>query len=259
MTIASTKVPSTYTFMATQLTTPASIYCYKPGVYDTSNAQKLSVGPADLVILTPGVYYFKSGLDIGGRLIGGYEGGVSGVALMFDECNNQCIFSGNSAKTIALNAGSRLRPPATGGTPATAAIDWNNQLVQTSGPSGPTPPVLMTLLVTKDTNGPGGTQACVVPTSGPFIEPNNCQAGQNTTINIAGGGSLFLQGVQYMPTDNVVMNGGSAGTGIVGQIYSWTLTYTGGTTIDQEGAASEGAGILRLDGACTAPGTPCAP
>jgi len=259
LTIASTKVPSSYTFMPTQLTTPSKIFCYNPGIYATSNSQKLSVGPADLVILTPGAYYFKSGLDVGGRLIGGYEAGAPGVALMFDECNNQCTFSGNNALTITLNAGSRVRPPGSGGAPATAAIDWNNQPVQTSGPSGPTPPILLTLLVNKDTNGPGGTQGCVVPTSPPFVEPNNCNANQNQTIQIAGGGSTFLQGVQYMPTDNVAINGGSTGIGIVGQIISWTLTYTGGTTINQEGAASQGPGLMRLDEACTAPGTPCVP
>ncbi len=58
----------------------------------------------------------------------------------------------------------------------------------------------------------------------------------NKTINLAGGGSLFLQGVEYMPTDNVNINGGSTGTGLVGQIIAWTLTYTGGTHINQEGA-----------------------
>ena len=117
----------------------------------------------------------------------------------------------------------------------------------------------MTILVKKDTNASGGAQGCVVPTSGAFIEPAACDANKNKTINMAGGGSLFLQGVQYMPSDNVNINGGSAGTGLVGQIIAWTLTYTGGTLINQEGATAEGPGLLRLDGACTASATPCSP
>jgi hypothetical protein len=76
---------------------------------------------------------------------------------------------------------------------------------------------------------------------------------------MAGGGSLALEGVQYAPTDNVEISGGSTGTGQVGQIISWTLKYSGGTHINQEGPATEGPGTLRLDAACTVPGTPCNP
>jgi hypothetical protein len=60
-----------------------------------------------------------------------------------------------------------------------------------------------------------------------------------------------------MPTDNVAISGNSTSNGRVGQIISWTLKYSGGVQINQEGAANEGPGILRLDAACTAPSTPC--
>jgi hypothetical protein len=250
---------SVYTFMATQ--DPTKVYCYKPGIYDpTSNSKQLAVGPAEVAILMPGAYYFKSpygGLTVGGRLLGGYRPSNPGVVLMFDECNNQCIFSGNSALTIALNAGTKY-PPGTAGTSAVAAHDWNDQLVQTSGPSSPTPPILLTLMVKKDTDGPGGTQGCVVPAY-PDREPDDCEASHNTTINIAGGGSLDLEGVQYAPTDNFAISGGSTGTGQVGQVWAWTIDYKGGTQINQQGAGSNGPGVLRLDSACTAPGTPCNP
>jgi Putative Flp pilus-assembly TadE/G-like len=241
-------------FMATQ---PLDkVYCYKPGIYDpSSNSKRLSSGPAEVVILMPGAYYFKSpngGLDIGGWLLGGYRPNTAGVALVFDECSNQCIFSGNNALTIALNAGTKF-PPGTSGSAATAAIDWNNQLVQTSGPASPTPPLLMTLLVNKD-------PSCFVPTSAPFQEPLGCDPGtHDKTINIAGGGSLALEGVQYAPTDNIEIAGGSSGTGHVGQIIAWTLKYSGGTHINQEGPPSQGPGTLRLDAACTAPSSPCSP
>jgi len=250
---------SVYAFAATQ--DPAKVYCYKPGIYaPDSNPKRLVAATGDLVILMPGAYYFKSpygGLDIGGRIVGGYRPGTAGVALMFDECNNQCTFSANNAVTVALNAGSKY-PPGTSGTSATAALDWNNQLVQTSGPSSPTPPVLMTLMVRKDIGGPGGTQGCVVPPY-PDREPDDCDASDNTTINMAGGGSLAVEGVQYAPTDNIAISGGSAGVGQVGQVWAWTIDYKGGTQINQEGAGSLGPGVLRLDSACTAPGTPCNP
>lgn len=237
---------SVYTFMATQ--SPSRVYCYQPGIYDTSNAKQLVVAGGDVALLMPGAYYFKSGLDVSGRILGGYRPSTRGVALMFDECLSQCIFSGNTAQLIALNSGTKY-PPGTAGTGATAAHDWNDQLVQTSGPDGPTPPLLMTLLVNKD-------PSCFVPTSAPFVEPAGCDPGtHNKTINIAGGGSLALEGVQYVPTDNVEIHGGSTGTGQVGQIIAWTLFYSGGTHINQEGPLVEGPGIIRLDAACTVPST----
>lgn len=241
---------SVYAFMATQ--DPTTTFCYKPGVYDTTNSKQLVIGGSEVGILLPGAYYFVSGLDVSGRLIGGYRPGVPGVALMFDECSAQCIFSGNTAVTIALNAGTKF-PPGTAGTSATAAVDWDGQLVQTSGPSSPNPQLLITLLVIKD-------PSCYVPTSPPFQEPSGCDPGtHNKTLNLAGGGSLALEGVQYAPTDNVEIHGGSTGTGQVGQIIAWTLFYSGGTHINQEGPPVEGPGTLRLDAACTLPGVACNP
>ena len=253
---------SVYTFMATQ--DPAKIYCYKPGIYEpSSNPKRFIVDNGDVVILLPGAYHFKGprgGLDVSGRLIGGYRPGAEGVVLMLEECgssNPNCIFSANNAVTIALNVGTKY-PPGTAGVSAIAARDWNNRAVETSGPSSPTPPVLLTLMVKKDTDGPGGTQGCVVPPY-PDREPDDCEASHNRTINMAGGGSLAIEGVQYAPTDNVAVRGGSAGTGQVGQIWAWTIDYSGGTQINQQGAGSLGPGVLRLDAACTAPGTPCNP
>jgi hypothetical protein len=251
---------SVYTFMATQDTT--KVYCYRPGIYDPSNSSnQLVAGTGDVIILMPGAYYFKSpngGLDVSSRIIGGYRPGSAGVVLMFDECSNShCVFTGNNALTIALNAGSKY-PPGTTGTSAIAARDWNNRAIETSGPGSPTPPILMTLMVNKDTNGPGGTQGCTIPAY-PGREPDTCDAAKNKTLNLAGGGSLDVEGVQYAPTDNIEIHGGSSGTGQVGQLWAWTIFYTGGTAINQEGAGSLGPGTLRLDGACTAPGTPCIP
>jgi len=249
--------PTRYAFMATQA--PNTIYCYNPGTYSSGSGAKnatITVANGDVALLKPGAYYLRSGLNVSGRVIGGYDPGHPGVALMFDEVgpgnNSSAIFDGNSAQTIALNAGTRFPPTFAGGTPATAAIDWSGQAVETSGPNGPTPPLLISLLVKKD---PG----CYVPSGSPFVEPSGCNAGKDKTLNMAGGGSLALEGVQYAPTDNVEIHGGSSGNGRVGQIISWTLFYSGGTQINQQGPNTLGPGILRLDGACTAPGTPCAP
>jgi hypothetical protein len=251
---------SVYTFMATQ--DPTKVYCYRPGIYDpSSSSRQLVAGTGDVIILMPGAYYFKSpngGLDVSGRIIGGYRPGSEGVVLQFDECNNShCIFTGNNALTIALNAGAKY-PPGTSGTSAVAAHDWSNRAIETSGPQSPTPAILITFMVKKDTNAPGGSQGCVVPAY-PGREPADCDATKNRTLNLAGGGSLDIEGVQYAPTDNVEIHGGSSGTGQVGQIWAWTLFYSGGTQINQEGAGSLGPGTLRLDSACTAPGTPCNP
>jgi hypothetical protein len=111
----------------------------------------------------------------------------------------------------------------------------------------------MTLLVNKDST-------CFVPTSAPFQEPAGCDPGtHDKTINLAGGGSLALEGVQYAPTDNIEISGGSSGNGQVGQIIAWTLKYSGGTHINQLGPGTQGNGILRIDAACSAPTEPCNP
>ncbi len=249
------KVPPAYAFMASQAAN--TIYCFNPGVYQSGSGTKnatITIGTGDVGLLKPGAYYLKSGMNISGRIIGGYQAALPGVALMFDETGpgncSTCILSGNNALTIALNAGTRF-PPGAAGVAATAALDWDNQKVETSGPSSPIPPLIMTLLVNKDVT-------CFVPTSAPFWEPAGCNAGKDKTLNIAGGGSLALEGVQYAPTDNVEIHGGSTGNGQVGQIISWTLFYSGGTQINQVGPSSVGNGILRIDPACSAPSEPCA-
>jgi hypothetical protein len=250
--------------MATQ--TPNTIYCYNPGIYESGSGARnatITAGTGEVALLKPGAYYLKSGADIGGRLIGGYEPAAPGVALMFDErgpgnCSS-CIFKGNNALTIALNAGTKFPASYGGGVAATAARDWDNQLVETTGPSSPTPPLPISILVRRDTGGPGGTSGCFVPTSPPYIEPTACDANKNQTVNIFGNGDIVLEGVQYAPTDNVTIGGNSSSTGRVGQIISWTLKYSGGISINQQGPGTEGNGILRIDAACSAPAEPCNP
>jgi hypothetical protein len=237
-------------YLAVAATPTTNVYCYEPGIYDGTNRAQIVSSTGNVALLKPGAYYLKKGLDVSGSLIGGYEPDSPGVALMFDECQNTCTFNGNNAVVIALNAGTRFPATYGGGQPATAAIDWQGQLVQTSGPSSPTPPLLMSVLVLKD-------PACFVPTSPLFLEPPACEALKDKTVNIAGTGSLVLQGVQYMPTDNVEISGNSSSDGRIGQIISWTLKYSGGVALNQEGVDQGGPGVLRLDAACTTPSTVC--
>jgi hypothetical protein len=241
---------------ATIATTPHSnVYCYEPGIYDPAFSSaperaQITVGTGNVALLKPGAYYLKGGLDVSGSLVGGYEAGAPGVALMFDECRNTCVFSGNNAFVIALNAGTRFPADFTGGTRAAPALDWEGRSVVTSGPSSPTPPILITLFVKKDPN-------CFVPTSPPWQEPSGCDANDNQSIRVAGNGGLVLEGVQYMPTDNVDIGGSSSTNGRVGQLIAWTLKYHGDTHINQEGVDQGGPGVLRLDAACTTPSTVC--
>ena len=70
-----TKVNTTaYAFMATQAAN--TIYCYNPGIYESGPGARnatITAGTGEVALLKPGAYYLKSGADIGGRLIGGYE------------------------------------------------------------------------------------------------------------------------------------------------------------------------------------------
>ena len=233
-------------------TTRASI-CRAPA----QGTPRSSSAAGNVGLLKPGIYYLKSGADIGGRLIGGYEPGRPGVAVMFDEAGPgncpSCVLSGQSALTIALNVGTRFPPTYTGGARGDGGrrLGRSTRGDQWSGWPDATDP---------DDAAGQKDPTCTVPTSGPFVEPAACNASRNKTINVAGRrqASLF-RGSNTCPTDNIDISGGSSGDGRVGQIIAWTLSYTGGTHITQEGAVSTRPGTLRLDGACTAPGTPCNP
>jgi Flp pilus assembly protein TadG len=271
-------VPSVYTFMPNPMNAAngGNVYCYKPGIYQSGHSPQsaqISVGSGDIALLYPGAYYLKNGMQVNGSLIGGFIGGGEGVALMFDEQGPrncaQCL-NGNSAPVLALNAGTKF-PPGTSGVAATAARDWsafttlaNGTLVPTgtlvdTGTLGPTPPLILTILVKKDTEGPGGTQACVVPQTQPFIEPSACNDSQNQTISIAGGGRLAIEGVMYAPTDNVQVAGSADNNGTVGQIISWSINYTGSSTLNQEGPNTQAPAVLHLDAACSGGNNPCSP
>jgi Flp pilus assembly protein TadG len=223
------------------------ITCYTKGIYSTG----LSISNGTLAIFEPGLYFFDDQLDVQGSLIGGYTPGSDGVALVFPETSNTMFKNrtgggGSSlAQVVALNAGTRYLNP--GGTEATAARDYAGGFVQTNT----SPAKLMTVIVPADLNCP---VQYPMPASCSNVEEN-----RNIAIDLSGGTSLYLAGVQYAPTDNVTVAGNASTGGYIGQVWAWTLKYAGNSAINQEGDASQGPGTLRLDAACTAPGTPCIP
>ena len=220
------------------------ITCLLPG-YFSSDPTKGALGNDTVILLKnsqgQGLFFFQQGLTVGSSLIGGYEPNVPGVAVVIrDSAELNVNTQGKGVTAVSLNAGSKFLNQS--GVEASAALDFSNAPIVTSG----TPAVKMTLMVTRDPN-------CLVVE--PY--PTACADLSNDAIKITGDSDIYLAGVQFMPSDNSSINS-SATTGYVGQIWAWTLKYSGGVTIKQEGSATTGPGVMRLDTACS-PGTACTP
>jgi len=214
----------------------SKINCYRPGIYNV----QLNDSSGDLTVLEPGLYFFRRGIALQSSLIGGYQPNSPGVALVVPQDQQ---FKNNNTGLVALNAGTRVG--GSSGVEATAALAYDGV---TPIVSNTTPAVLMTVIVEWDSR-------CTV--TQPY--PSACDDNHNDTIKLSGGSSLYLAGIQYAPSDNAALAGGNTGVGYVGQIVAWTVTYSGGTTLNQEFLGSSANGLIRLDGACTVPGTPCTP
>ena len=158
---------------------------------------------------------------------------------------NRTSGGGSIPGIVALNAGTRYLNA--GGQEATAAHDYSGGLVQTNT----TPAKLITIIVPPDANCPVAYPMALTCT--------NHEENQNTAIDLSGGSGVYLAGVQYAPSDNVSVAGNTMTGGYVGQVWAWTLQYTGNSQINQEGDQIQGPGVLRLDAACTTPGTACVP
>lgn len=188
------------------------------------------VDAGSVICLKPGRYTYNGGIG------GGYEPGAPGVALVFQaKCTPGCEFSGNALDRLVLNAGAAY--PSGTGTSATAAVNWDGSTVETTGRV----PVPMTLIVKKN-------PACYVA----VMDPCDVNVSQWRQMTLPSGSNSVVFGVQYAPTDNVFITGGSGSDGVLGQIWAWTVNYTGGTHITLIGANDPEPGVLRI-------ATPCSP
>lgn len=217
----------------------SKVRCYKEGVYNF----QLTDGNKDLTILEPGLYFFNEGITTQSSLIGGYQAGSPGVTLVFQAGMNNAFKNTNGL--VAMNGGSKLAGAT--GSEALPARDYAGNPIQTNT----TPALVITIVVARDSR------------CSPILPfPPDCNPGVETSdsaVFLNGGGDLYIAGVQYGPSDNMTFAGGSSGNGYIGQVVSWTVTYTGQATLRQEGNPAIAANVLRLDAACTVTGTVCNP
>ncbi len=221
------------------------INCYQPGVYNV----ELKDGAGDLSILEPGLYFFNQGVTLKNSLIGGYQAGHynslgqpidhTGVALVFPHDMRVGQFKNNNTGVVSLNAGTRFGNPL-GGTEATPALDYSGNAIVANNTLK-----LMTVIVQKDPN-------CEVVQ--PY--PSACDDTHNKVIGLNGGSALYLAGVQYAPTDNAAVAGNTVSGGYVGQIVSWTVSYSGNASMGLQYPGNAANGVVRLDTACS-PGVAC--
>jgi Putative Flp pilus-assembly TadE/G-like len=241
---------------------PTVSTCYKPGVYNFT-LTIANKGTTDL--LEPGVYWFNLGLSLKGNLIGGVQANSPGVALVIPQesgpscggASSSCfIMNGGgsgSANVLALNRGAEYT---TGG-----------QCGSTSGSTNCATAALMPDGVTKvqtNTHDPLPLSVIVAPDpSNPCPVTVPAPSCGGTTINWAGAGGgttiLSISGVVYAPSDNVAVTGSGDPKGFLGQMWTWTATYSGSATLNQYGPGTIPNGSVRLDEACSGGTSPCAP
>jgi hypothetical protein len=171
------------------------------------------------------------------------------VAIIFPSCpgNNCPGFAGNTSPLVALNFGSAFQNAS--GQRATAA-PWNGGFVVTTSTNG-VPPTLMSILVEPD-------RSCLAAPF-PALEPSNACSLRQPQIKLPGGGSLAVAGIQYAPTDNTQVTGNSPQQGVLGQIISWTIVFSGSSSLTLEAVVGNTTGVLRLDPACSPTVSVCNP
>ena len=216
----------------------AGAVCYQPGVYAHEFDVGTGGGPS-VAYLMPGAYSFPQGMKMHGTLGGGLISNEPGIVMVLPQDQ---IIDSNNAVNFLLNAGGESCNA--DGCRASPAVDSAGTTIQT--PAGLT----ITIEVTRDDDCFSGLT--------PIINAA-CSVNQNHTVNLAGTGTLRIGGILYGASDNMSINGGSSQTGEVGQIVSWSVTYTGGSTLNQSYPGTLGNGILRLDSACSGQNSACTP
>lgn len=220
---------------------PTPTECYTPGVYSGA----LTVKNGGTALLQPGVYFLNGGVVLKGSLIGGTEGGQPGVALVLPY--TQTFTLNGTPPLLALNRGSAYNTGV--GTEATAAL-FGGSPVQTTT----TPPMVMSVLVTR-------SAACETVVFPAVTIDGTAPASCGTTIDWTGSGgktTVAVSGVIYGPTDSMAIAGGNdLVRGYVGQTVAWTITYSGGSILNQHFPGGTSNGVLRLDRACSGGDSPC--
>ncbi len=215
---------------------PAGAVCYLPGVYNGSQPFRDNQN-TDVSYLEPGRYFFNSGLDISGTLIGGNVSGGQGVVLVVPNTQSVAL---NNAVQVSLNAGpsSCIADACRSG----PALDFDGTPMKT--PEG----LILTVEVPR--------------VSGCFsgLTPMDLSCTGSSVLNMPGNGNLHVAGVVYAPSDNVKIDGNNSGTvGTIGQLVAWTITYSGGAHLTQTYPGGEEHGVLHLDAACSGGGNSCSP
>jgi hypothetical protein len=210
---------------------PAGAVCYNPGIYQ----ENFNVLGSAIAYLQTGTYLFAKGADIRGTLLGGVESSKPGVDLVVPQ--NQ-TFTANNAVAVWVNKGGvGCTTDACRALPARDAD--GNEMKTTDG-------LVVSMEVIRNGTCFSGTNPIGNCANNPL--PN--------TLRMPGNGQLFVAGVIYAPSDNVTIAGDNSGQqGVVGQIISWTVKYSGGAVLNQTYPSVEELGILRLDAACTSPST----
>jgi hypothetical protein len=170
--------------------------------------------------------------------------GQPGVVLVFPQVGGPQFLANNSNSVIVLNTGSYSCT--LDSCRATAAVDFAGNLMKTA----------TDLVLTVEVQRAAAPNACF---SGTNPDNTDCRPVQNHIVKFTAGKLVQIAGVIYGPSDNMNITGGSSQTGFVGQIVSWSVVYTGGSTLSQSYPGALGNGILRLDRACSGPGTACSP
>lgn len=234
--------------------TQVSVTCLNPGIYrDEVTVQDPSSGLPNVLLLLPGVYFFDAGLDVASTIIGGYEPNQPGVALVFLEARNSSGIPGqfktsSNDSLVALNFGNLYCP--SGGPACPSGADWADPADSPAGPvqTNTVRPTLMTVMVVPDPD-------CEVVSP----PPSACDDRDNQTLKLQGGGSIWLAGVQYAPSDNATLTGSSGQESDVGAFWAWTVEFNGGTTFNLTSRIPQSAGVLRIDPACSPSVATCNP
>jgi hypothetical protein len=231
---------------------PAGALCFNPGYYPSGSCGgtcAFTVQSSDTAYLLPGVYAFGGDVVVKGKLIAGNVSGQPGVSLLFkkdDGSGHSYVFANASALQVSLNMGD-----------SSCAQDSCR-----ATPVGvPTFPLLQTQTHVPITIVVEKYLGCFDPgtTSPTFPCTDTGNDTKNKLINLSGGGQLDIAGIVYAPTDQVQISGKSGTNSTLGQIVAWTVTYSGGATLNQSFPGLFFSGIVRIDAACTKgqPVTPC--